>query len=180
MKFDDTNTIKSLGLEKMGFCLLRQGEHSIEYIKDRLIIEIFLDDYSYELSAFFAMKDISDKVYLQDALDYFNITEYRGTYQLSSLEKLPVGLDYMTDVIGKVTSYFVEKYEVVFLDIVTWHKATHKKFLEEYYFNTDMEKAERYWKEKEYGKAKELYEKNGSKLSKLQLKRLKYISREEI
>ena len=47
--------------------------------------------------------------------------------------------------------------------------------LEEYYLESDLNKAEDYWNSKEYDKAKELFEKNIEKLSKSQLKKLELI-----
>jgi len=82
--------------------------------------------------------------------------------------------------IERVILCFGESYINTFLDIVVWYERTRKKRLEEYYFNTEMETAERYWGKKEYSKAKEIYLKYESQLSESQLKKLRYIvNREE-
>ena len=179
MKLDFANASISQYLKKIGFGILKQDEDNIEYIKDKFIIGILVDNYSYEISAYFFLEDISDRVSLQSTLEYFDIVECRGVYQLPSLAEISVGLDYMTKVMERVLCCLEEPYSKALSDITVWYETTRTKRLEEYYFNTDMEMAEKYWKEKEYEKAKELYVKNKLKLSENQLKKLEYIINKE-
>ena len=51
----------------------------------------------------------------------------------------------------------------------------HKELLEDYYFKIDIKKAEECWKNGEYAKAQELFEKHINSLSKAQIKKLEYI-----
>lgn len=46
--------------------------------------------------------------------------------------------------------------------------------LDQYYIDLDLKKAEKYWAEKNYSLAKDLYQKHFDKLSKIQIKRLEY------
>lgn len=78
--------------------------------------------------------------------------------------------------VREITIRLGQAYDSTIKDILVWHEDTRRKRLEEYYFDTDMEQAERYWKEKEYIKAKELYLKNKDKLSDTQMKKLNYIT----
>ena len=179
MEFNLTSEKLLLWLEEMGFHILKEEQYIVEYIKERLIVGIGLDDYSYEISAYFAVEGSADRVSLQSALDYFNITEFNGLYQLPSLDKISLGLDYMLEPIKEIVTRLGETYGSVMTDIMIWYEDTRKERLEEYYFETDMEQAEKYWKEKDYDKAKELYLKNKEKLSEIQMKKLDYIMAKE-
>ena len=51
----------------------------------------------------------------------------------------------------------------------------HKELLEDYYCKIDIKRAEEFWKNGEYSKTQELYEKHICSLSKAQIKKLEYI-----
>ena len=180
MKLDSTNTKLSLWLEEMKFRILKEEPYFVEYVRGKLIVGIMLDNYSYEISAYFAIENGSEKMSLQSALEYFNIAEFNGLYQLPSLDKMSLGLDYMLQPIQKIITCLGQSYDSAMTDIMTWYEETRKKRLEEYYFDTDMEQAEKYWKEKEYGRVKELYLKNKEKLSDTQMKKLNYIIAKDV
>ena len=49
--------------------------------------------------------------------------------------------------------------------------------LRQYYLEYDLKRAEQFWKQKEYGRAKELFEKHLNNLSKVEKKKLEYAKR---
>ena len=175
MRLDEANTNISLCLKRLQFHLLRENQYNVEYVKDELIVGIVLDSYGYEISAYFRLKNSSNNIPLQNALEYFGIEEFNGKYQLPTLDKIHLGLDYIEKPIEEIVIRLGETYESVFSDILIWYENNRKKRLEGYYFDTDMRRAEKYWKEKEYDKAIELYLKHKEKLSDTQIKKLNYI-----
>ena len=180
MKLDTTNTKLLLWLEEMKFRILKEEPYLVEYIRGKLIVGIVLDNYSYEISAYFATENGLSKVSLQSTLEYFDIADFNGLYQLPSLDKMSLGLEYMRKPIQEIITRLGQSYESTMADIMTWCEDIRKKRLEEYYIETDMEQAEKYWKEKDYDKAKKLYLKNKEKLSDTQMKKLEYIMAKEV
>lgn len=140
-------------------------------------IEISFSVIGYELSCEF-VDNLKNAFTLQDALGYVDIKEFKGVYQLPRKEKVEKGI-YLADAV----KYLFNKIDVS--DILNFNKIfkfkldTHKKLLEDYYFETDLKSAEKYLKEGEYIKARELYEKHINSLSKVQMKQLEYIRKNE-
>jgi len=128
----------------------------------------------YEVSASFILKNTYIRVDLQDIIDYFKIKGI-GLYQIASLDKMNLGVEYLADIIKKVIREFDQNEETIVKKIYNTELETREKLLKEYYIETDLKEAEKFWKSKEYQKAKELYRKNIEYLSKVQSKRLEYI-----
>ena len=175
MIHDITNTKLSLGMEEMGFHLLKDEPYHVEYIRDELIVIIFLDNHSYEVGVYFSLNNSSDRVSLHIALEYFGFDEFNSLYQLHSLDNVSIGFDYMLNPIREIITHLGKAYGSKMMDIMQWSEDARKKRLDDYYIDNDMKKAERYWKEKEYRKAKALYLKNKESLSGTQMKKLIYI-----
>lgn len=162
-------------LEHYGYiCTQEYSEENVRFIGESNQIDITFSTVGYELTCQFA--DVDKNTFsLQDGLDYVKIKEFKGVYQVPRKEEIERGIIYLADALN----CFFEKICVLdtanFQKIYQYRLDMQKKLLKDYYFKIDMNKAEEYWRNGEYSKAKELYENHEGGLSKLQTKRLEYI-----
>jgi len=174
MNFKDLVTYSFKYLIELGYQETYEENNVVGYVKDNFIIEITFEPVGYEVSASFILKNTYIRVDLQDIIDYFKI-KGMGLYQIASLDKMNLGVEYLADIIKKVIREFDQNEETIVKKIYNTELETREKLLKEYYIETDLKEAEKFWKSKEYQKAKELYRKNIEYLSKVQSKRLEYI-----
>lgn len=115
---------------------------------------------------------------LQDALDYENLVDYRGIFQIARSEDLETAVSYL----GTVLKILFERNNIAdasnFGRIYEFKIRLHKQELQDYYVRVGKKKADDYWKQKEYSKAAEIYEQYIHDLSEVQMKRLKICKRE--
>ena len=137
-------------------------------------IDVVFSAIGYELTCQFVDSD-NHIFLLQDGLQYESIEEFKGLYQMASKDEIEKGVIYLAEAVKLLFQRIDVSDSLNFQKIYQFRVEMRKKLLEKYYLETDLKKAEEYWKNKEYDKAKELYEKNIEKLSKLQLKKLEYI-----
>ena len=175
MNFIDTNVSRCMF--EIGFRIFTCKYCCVEYIKNGLIIGIVVNNYSYDIDTYVMLENDSNRLLLQTVLDYFEIVEFRGRYQFPSLNKTNSGVDYILRSVREVALRFEKSPVSIFKEIIIWCEDLAKKNLGSYAFLKDMEQAEKYWQEKEYEKAKELYSKNKEKLSDRQMKKLEYITK---
>lgn len=85
---------------------------------------------------------------LQDILSYGEFFDLKGMYQLGNKSQLSQGVKYLASVMQLV----IGKYDVanaeMFNSLYEYRLKTREKLLDQYYFETDMKKAEQLWKEK--------------------------------
>lgn len=175
------NTLKELCeqsflfLYEQGYLFVNNSEYVVYFKKNLTEIEINFDTISYELSCQFIQKK-KRMFTLQDIVSYGEFNDLKGIYQLGDKSQLLQGVKYLANVIKIV----LEKYDVsnseVFNNLYEYRLETKEKLLTQYYFDTDMDKAEKLWKEKNYDEAKIIYEKHKVDLSKTQYKRLEYLN----
>lgn len=162
-------------LYQYGYICLEEGfVDVVSFLGKNNQINIMFSAVEYELTCQFVdgnMKTFS----LQDALRYATIKEFQGFYQIPSKREIEKGICY----IAEAVKILFEKMDISdtsnFQKVYQFSIDLHKKLLDNYYLEKDIKKAEDYWENKEYAKAKELFEKHISYLSKMQLKKLEYI-----
>lgn len=166
-----------LFLNNCEFVLLSVQSNQVDYVANDLIISVQLDDIGYQIDVLF-ISNAGDKlcITLQDLLDYFNISDVRGTYQIRDLSESEMykGIEYLamnTSVVMQLQEFNSMLIECVH-SFISIRRAN---MLKEYNYNVDMQAADIAWKNKSYGEAKFLYEKHIEYLSKTQASRLKYI-----
>ncbi|MCM1231902.1 MAG: hypothetical protein NC124_18215 [Clostridium sp.] len=114
---------------------------------------------------------------LQDGLGYGNIKDFKGLYQVSSIKEIEKGVAYLADAVKTVFNKINISDAADFQRIYQYRLDIHKELLEDYYLKTDIKKAEECWKNGEYDKARELFEKHINYLSKAQIKKLEYVKK---
>lgn len=175
------NTLKKyceqffLFLNEKGYVIASNSEHEVKFRKNSTEIELSFNVISYELSCQFV--ENGDRMFtLQDILTYGKFNDLKGTYQLGDKTQLIQGVEYLANVIKIV----LKKYDIsnaeFFNNLYKYRLETRERLLNEYYFETDMKKAEQFWKDKKYNEAKQIYEKHKKDLSKMQNERLKYLN----
>lgn len=155
--FIDANSDSNVGL-KNGYCE----------------IQIMFDVVGYELTCQFVSK--GDYYFaLQDALEYIPIKGLKGMYQIGDKSQMEKGVKYISDAIRRVMECVDINNNEIFNKIHQFRIEKHKELLEKYYLDTDMEKAEQLWNDKQYDKVKILYEKHKQRLTNSQKKKLECI-----
>lgn len=139
-------------------------------------IELFYSVAEYELSCQFT-DNFNYTFSLQDALDYLDIRDYRGIYQINSKEELESGVLFLSNIIKDLLDKVDISNSLNFQRIAQYTINVRKEMLEEYYFKKDIDEAEEHWKNKEYNTAKELYEKHNNRLAISQIRKLEYINK---
>ena len=176
MDFKDLVAYSFIYLIELGYQETYEEKNVVGYIKDNFIVEITFEPIAYEMRASFILNNTDIRVDLQAILDYLEIKGI-GLYQIASLDKMNLGVEYLADIIKKVIRKFDQNEETVVEKIYNIELEVREELLKKYYIETDLKEAEKFWKSKEYQKAKELYMKNIEYLSKVQIKRLEYIER---
>lgn len=139
-------------------------------------IEIVFSKAEYEITCMFL--DNSNQCFsLQEGLNYAEISQFRGLFQIADLTELEKGIAYLAEVVKVLYEEIDVSVECNFQKIYDSSRKVQKAELETYYLKTDLRKAENYWKQKEYAKARELFEKHLDQLSQRQLKQLEYIGK---
>lgn len=137
-------------------------------------IDVIFSLIEYELSLEF-IGDNNQVFSLQDGLRYESIEGIKGMYQIANLDGIEKGVIYLAEAVKRLFERIDVSNPFNFQRIYQYSVKTRRKLLEEYYLQVDLKKAEDCWKNREYDKARELYEKNSHKLSKSQLTKLEYI-----
>ncbi len=163
-------------LQRYGYIICSQtdDENHVSLIGKNNRIDIYFSAVGYELECQFT-DDAKNTFTLQDALGYVNIKEVKGLYQISGKEKIEKGIIYLADAVKRLFDKMDISDTLNFQKIAQYTLDMHKELLEDYYCKNDIKKAEEFWKNGEYSKAQELYEKHISSLSKVQIKKLEYI-----
>lgn len=169
------------------FCYLEQwgyrvigGEDAnlVSYKGETSSIEITFSTIGYELTCQF-IDNANHYFSLQDALEYETL-DYKGLYQIVSKKDMEKGISYLSCVVRTLLEKINISEPLNFQTIYQFRMDTHEKMLENYYLETDLKKAEIFWKKKEYTKAKELFEKDIEHLSLSQQKKLEYIKNRSV
>lgn len=164
-----------LFLQKYGYiCLQADAKNSVSLVGKNNRIDINFSVVGYELTCQFT-DDAKNTFTLQDALEYVDIKEFKGLYQIPRKEEIEKGILYLADAVKMLFNKIDISDTENFQKIDQYRLDMHKELLEDYYCKIDIKRAEAYWKSREYSKAQELYEKHISSLSKAQIKKLEYI-----
>ena len=150
-----------------------EDNNTINYISESNRIEVNFSINDYVVSC--TITDNKDSLSLQDLLDYLNITEYKGNYQISNKLELESGVQYVANVLHKVISVSGEIDRYIFRKIVDYRNSKMHDMLVQYYCDNEIRQAEECWKNGEYLKAKDLFERNYKNLTKSQKKKMEYI-----
>ncbi len=162
-------------LQRYGYmCLQADDKNCVNLVGKNNRIDINFSVVGYELTGQFT-DDARNTFTLQDALGYVNIKEFKGLYQIPRKEELEKGIIYLADAVKMLFSKIDISDTGNFQKIVQYRFDMHKELLEDYYYKIDIKRAEEYWRNREYSKAQELYEKHISRLSEAQTKKLEYI-----
>lgn len=162
-------------LQRYGYiCSQVDNENSVSLIGKNNRIDINFSVVGYELTCQF-IDDAKNTFTLQDALGYVDIKEFKGVYQISRKEEIEKGIIYLADAVKRLFDKVDISDTVNFKKIAQYRLDVHKELLKDYYCKNDIKRAEECWKNGEYSKAQELYEKHISSLSKAQIKKLEYI-----
>ena len=162
-------------LQRYGYtCSQENHENSVSIVGKNNRIDIIFSIVGYELTCEF-VDDAKNTFTLQDALGYVEIKEFNGLYQIPRGEEIEKGIIYLADAIKSLFDKIDISNAVNFQKIAQYKLDMHKELLEDYYCKIDIKRAEESWKNGEYSKAQELYEKHISSLSKAQIKKLEYI-----
>lgn len=162
-------------LQKYGYsCSQADDKNCVNLVGKNNRIDINFSVVGYELTCQFSV-DARNNFTLQDALGYMDIKEFKGLYQIPRKEELEKGIIYLADAVKMLFNKIDISDTGNFQKIVQYRLDMHKELLEDYYYKIDIKRAEAYWRNREYSKAQELYEKHISRLSEAQTKKLEYI-----
>lgn len=159
-------------LQKYGYTYSQENsENSVCFSGKNNRIAIIFSITEYELTCQFE-DDAKNTFTLQDALEYMEMKEFKGLYQISGKEEIEKGILYLAAAVKTLFDQIDLSNTVNFQKIVHYRMDTHKQLLENYYGSIDIKRAEEYWKNREYAEAQRLYEKHINSLSKAQMKKL--------
>lgn len=162
-------------LQTYGYiCTQVDKENSVSLVGKNNQIVIDFSVVGYEWTCQFIDND-KNTFTLQDALRYVDIKEFNGLYQIPRKEEMEKGIIYLADAVKRLFDKIDISDTLNFQKIVQYRLDMHKELLEDYYCKIDIKRAEEFWKNGEYSKAQELYEKHICSLSKAQIKKLEYI-----
>lgn len=162
-------------LKQFGYKISDESaDNVISFIGKNNRIDVLFSTSSYELTCQFV--DADQSFSLQDGLMFGAIEGVRGLYQIANRGELEKGIAYLAEAVRILFEKIDVSNPMNFQKIYKFRVETHKDLLEKYYIETDLKKAEDYWRRKEYAKAKELFEKNSAHLSNVQHKKLEYIT----
>lgn len=162
-------------LQRYGYiCSQADNENSVSLVGKNNRIDINFSVVGYELTCQFTA-DVKNTFTLQDAIRYVDIKEFNGVYQIPRKEEIEKGIIYLADVVKRLFDKIDISDTLNFQKIAQYRLDMHKELLEDYYCKIDIKRAEECWKNGEYSKTQELYEKHISSLSKAQIKKLEYI-----
>lgn len=146
----------------------------ISFIGRNNQLDVIFSLAEYELTCQFIDGD-NQSFSLQEGLEYESIEDFKGLYQIASNDDIEKGIIYLAEAVKRLFERVDVSDPLNFQKIYQFGVETRKKLLEKYYSEIDLKKAEEYWKNKEYDKAKNLFEKNIKGLSESQLKKLEYM-----
>ena len=149
-------------------------ENNISFVGKNNRLDISFSVIGYELTCQFVDND-KNTFTLQDGLEYVKVKEIKGSYQIAHKEEIEKGIAYLAEAVKTLFFEINIADDANFKKIFQYRLDMNKELLEEYYFKTDIKKAEEYWKNREYAKAQKLFEKHIGILSKAQLRKLEYI-----
>lgn len=162
-------------LQKYGYICSQAGdENNVSFVGKNNRIDINFSVVGYELTCQFT-DDVKNTFTLQDALEYVDIKDFKGLYQVPRKEEIEKGVIYLADAMKSLFGKIDVSDIANFPKIAQYRLDMHKELLEDYYSKIDIKKAEEYWKNRKYSKAQELYQKHISRLSEAQTKKLEYI-----
>jgi len=162
-------------LLEQGFHIKKSNDREITYSRNSLDVTIFFDPTSYEIFALFSLPEENVSVSLEELLRYFGIIERKGIYQIPTLDKMEIGVDYISTVVNLMIEKFALNEKIILNDIHNTKEKEHVQLLSNYYLSNDLDMADQLWKNKEYQKSIELYEKHETDLSETQLMKLEYL-----
>lgn len=151
-------------------------KNEVVYEKKDISIQILYNAFSYEINIVFYLKKDGMKLDLQEIVDYYQIGE-QGMYQIPCLDKMQLGIKYMSGILKKVMYKLNNIEEEELKKIFLFSSKKRKKMLDEYYIHVELDKAEKSWKEEKYEEVQTIYEKYFYALTDLQRKRLSYIKK---
>ena len=147
----------------------------VQYNNDRIIIEILYNDYAFELEAYFVLINECKKISLNEFLVYLGINK-KGIYQISNTNKLDIGLNYISDSIKQVLDVINGKDFDMVNKAIAFVENNRQTKLFEMERKSEFDKAEIFWKNKNYQEVKRIYMKYAKDLPNLYKKRLTYIN----
>lgn len=164
-------------LQQYGYiCSEKNSEDIVSLVGKDNRIDIIFSTVEYELTCQF-VDGSNNSFALQDGLGYVNIKGLKGSYQIASIKDIEEGIAYLADTV-KILFDKINISDIMnFQRIYQYRLEMHKERLEDYYFKTDIKRAEECWQNGEYAKAQELFEKHINSLSKAQIKKLEYIKK---
>lgn len=164
-------------LQRYGYiCSEEDTENIVSLVGKNNQIDIIFSAVGYELTCQF-IDNGKNTFTLQDGLGYVNIKGFKGLYQIASTKEIEKGIIYLADAVKILFDKINISDTSNFQKIYQYRMDMHKELLEDYYFKTDIKKAEECWKNGEYTKAQKLFEKHINSLSKAQIKKLEYIKK---
>ena len=162
-------------LQQYGYiCSEENSANIVSFVGKNNQIDIFFSAVGYELTCQF-VENGKNTFTLQDGLGYVNIKEFKGLYQIANTKEIEKGIIYLAEAAKILFNKINISDAANFQRIYQYRLDMHKELLEDYYFKIDIKKAEECWKNGEYSKAQELFEKHINSLSKAQIKKLEYI-----
>ena len=162
-------------LYEYGYAITEESNDNIvSFIGKSNRIEIIFSSYCHELSCQFSDND-NKSFSLQDGLEYISVQGVSGLYQMENEGGVERGLHYLAEAVKLLFVKIDISDSINFQKVYQFNLNMQKTLLEKYYLETDLKKAEDYWKKKKYVNAKALFEKNIDHLSNAQLKKLEYI-----
>lgn len=162
-------------LQRYGYiCSQADYESSVSFVGKNNRMDINFSVVGYELTCQF-IDEANNTFTLQDALGYVDIKEFKGLYQIPGKEDIEKGIIYLANAVKRLFDKIDISDTLKFQKIVQYRLDMNNELLEGYYCKIDIKRAEEHWKNGEYSKAQELYEKHISSLSKAQIKKLEYI-----
>ena len=163
-------------LQREGYTLAYTDCEQVVYVKDDMCVLLQLDRVGCQIEVLFAIKDADLCITLQDVIDYFKLSGFRGFYMYplfcdSEISKGLSNLAGGTYSIMQGTGLGVES----ITEIYQFVKERTAIMLSNYTLDRDMQDADVAWRNREYEKVRLLYEKHITQLSRTQTLRLNYI-----
>ena len=130
-----------------------------------------------EITCRFVSNDTNSFAFLQEILDCWGVTSYKGIYQLSKRQDLEKGLLYLSEVLKMLFEKKNLSNPTVFRKLIKDIELRRQELLDLYYVREDIKKADLFFDNTEFEKAVILYRKHFNHLSEVQRKKLSIIEK---
>ena len=155
-------------------------ESHVCYSCDNNKVYIFYSNYSYEISCYFSDCTEKKSFYLQEALNYAGLNEYKGIYQYANISDIQKGIFYISSAVEKlfrnIDLSISDNFDIVF----EYSQKKHEKALKDYYASEEIKKAENYWNRKMFKEALPLFKNNYIYLTKSQKKKIEIMEKNNL